>query len=163
MSGLMEYKKWMDENLITCLMNAEKSGDQEIVETILFWLAHINIVDEIFRAHLTKTKHVYSKTVVDKLPSATELITSVRNTDNWLINYETNLSEHDRQAVFDFTYTDGEPGQLTAQGILTHLLSHGLYHISVVDDRISKRGYDVNGILFTTHMKHRKQLGPVRS
>lgn len=153
LKDIMIYKKWIDDNAINSLLEAEKDKCQKSIDDIRFWLAHINIVDQIFKAHLSAQKHDYTSTVTHDLPSIQDLIESIHETDQWFIDYAETLDGNNPNKPIDFIFTDGSPGTLTPTEMLTHLLTHGLYHLSVLDQKIGEHGYGLKGVLLTTHKK----------
>lgn len=153
LKDIMVYKKWIDDNAINSLLKAEADGCQQSIDDIRFWLTHINIVDQIFKAHLSGEKHNYTSTVTHNLPSSQDLVENIRKTDRWLIDRAEVLDMNKHNKPIDFIFTDGSPGALTPSEMLMHLLTHGLYHLSVLDQKIGENGYGLKGVLLTTHRK----------
>lgn len=73
--------------------------------------------------------------------------------DQWLIDYSETLDDNHQNKPIDFIFTDDSPGTLPPSEMLTHLLIHGLYHLSVLDPKIGEHGYGLKGVLLTTHKK----------
>lgn len=70
-----------------------------------------------------------------------------------MIDYADTLGGKHQNKPIDFIFTDDGSGTLTPSEILTHLLTHALYHLSVLDQKIGEHGYGLKGVLLTTHKK----------
>lgn len=91
-------------------------------------LSHTYAVDRIFAANLTGTAHEYTSPNPSQAPSLEELSAAIKTSDQWYIDYVSRLDEAVLAERIDFTFTDGLPGRMSREEMLTHVTVHGEYH-----------------------------------
>ncbi|MEM7238247.1 MAG: DinB family protein [Pseudomonadota bacterium] len=102
--------------------------------SILQTLAHIDIVDQIFKGHLEGREHGYTSRHGDQILALDELQSAMRETSRWIIYTCDRLSESDLARRVKYKSVDGDPNEMTTEQILLHLINHATYHIGYVSD-----------------------------
>jgi uncharacterized damage-inducible protein DinB len=70
-------------------------------------LSHTYVVDRIFAANLTQTRHRYTSPNTTGAPSLEELSVTIKTSDQWYIDYVALLDEAQLAERIDFSFTDG--------------------------------------------------------
>jgi uncharacterized damage-inducible protein DinB len=91
-------------------------------------LSHTYAVDQIFAANLTRAQHGYSSPNPIQPPSLEELSAATNKSDQWYIDYVSQLDEARLAEQIDFMFTDGDPGRMSREEMLMHLVLHGGSH-----------------------------------
>ena len=125
LQSLFDYKAWANTELFDVLETVTSEAD---LHTAIRTLNHIYVVDRIFRAHLLGEPHGYEATNTKATPTLAELRGAVAETDGWYRAYVAGLSEGDLTARLEFTFTDGDKGQMSREEMLMHVITHGGYH-----------------------------------
>jgi uncharacterized damage-inducible protein DinB len=86
------------------------------------------VVDRIFRAHPSAQPRPFDATNTRETPALDALRADVEATDAWYCSHVASLDEARLGQVLDFTFTDGDPGRMSREEILLHVLTHGGYH-----------------------------------
>lgn len=128
MKNLFLYKRWANAELLKLLgqIDAKRYPDQYALAIRLF--NHTLVVDQIFIAHIKGEKHSFSANNTEVMPTLSTLSDSVSQTDAWLIDYVSNVSQEELEKEIAFTFTDGDAGCMSISEILNHLIIHGTYH-----------------------------------
>jgi putative sterol carrier protein/uncharacterized damage-inducible protein DinB len=77
---------------------------------------------------LTGTEHGYTSPNTSQAPSLEELSAAINASDQWYINYVSLLNETQLAEKIDFSFTDGEPGRMSREEMLMHVVIHGAGH-----------------------------------
>jgi uncharacterized damage-inducible protein DinB len=127
LNSLFAYKAWANSELFTLLatLPAERA---EALNTCIRTLNHIYVVDRIFRAHLSGEPRPFDATNTKATPSLGQLREDVEATDVWYQKYVSSITAAEVVEVLNFTFTDGDPGRMSREEILLHVLTHGGYH-----------------------------------
>ena len=129
LSTLFAQKSWANRELFEVLTPiADAPEHAEPVHTAIRLLNHIYVVDRIFRAHLIGEPHEYTATNTTQTPPLDELRFAVADTDQWLENYVSTISNADLAQSLAFEFTDGDHGSMSREEMLFHLITHGAYH-----------------------------------
>jgi uncharacterized damage-inducible protein DinB len=140
---LVNYKSWANDLTFTHLA---KLPDSELYKTrqtnfvdIVSTLNHVYVVDDIFKAHLTDSKHEYTSRNTGTCPNLDELWKKQTTMDQWYINYikrlETNGAARETlEKVIHFTFIGGGDGNMRVSDIILHIVNHGTYHRGFVSD-----------------------------
>ncbi|WP_348944833.1 DinB family protein [Chitinibacter sp. FCG-7] len=123
---LFEHKAWANQALLAQLIAHHEESKSWRLATRL--MNHLNIVDQIFIAHLSGQSHGYTATNTPETPELLELQTRTAQTDQHLIALTGSFSAERFDDVIDFVFTDGKPGRMSVAEILMHLITHGSYH-----------------------------------
>ena len=127
LKSLFAYKSWANKELFTLLATLPpEQGDS--LHTCIRTLNHIHVVDRIFRAHLSGEPRPFDATNTKATPTLGQLRSDVEATDAWYVNYVSAITPQALAEVLDFTFTDGDRGQMSREEILFHVLTHGGYH-----------------------------------
>ena len=128
LSSLFAQKSWANRELFDVLASVEPAGNAATLDTAIRTLNHIYIVDRIFRAHLLGEKHTYTATNTPQTPELGELHFAVAETDHWFENHVASMDDQTLAQSLSFQFTDGDPGRMTREEMLFHVLTHGAYH-----------------------------------
>ena len=70
----------------------------------------------------------YTATNTPETPELRALHSEVTKTDNWFETYVASISDRELAESIAFQFTDGDPGRMTREEMLLHVLTHGAYH-----------------------------------
>lgn len=126
--SLFGHKASINQQLFGALAAVDPQQHSAALHDALDTLNHIYIVDRIFRAHLFGEEHGYSSARADAVPDLAALQAKVAETDAWYVNYASTITANQLGEVIEFTFTDGQPGPLTREEILLHIITHGSNH-----------------------------------
>lgn len=123
---LFEHKAWANQALLAQLIaHCEESKSWRLATRLM---NHLNIVDQIFIAHLSGQSHGYTATNTPETPELLELQARTAQTDQQLIALAGSFSAEHFDDIIDFVFTDGKAGRMSVAEILMHLITHGSYH-----------------------------------
>jgi Uncharacterized protein conserved in bacteria len=126
--SLYQYKAWSEEELFKYLKaSAAKSYPDEMAKT-MYWLSHINIVDQLFIARLKGKPDEFDSVVTDQPQDLSQLEEQFSKANQWFVEYTEAITSVELDDHVTFTFKDGKPGNMTKEQILAHVLSHGLQH-----------------------------------
>lgn len=131
-SSLYQYKAWANEALFSRFEAIDQQLHASQCQAMLRILNHIYVVDRIFAGHLTNTPHGYSGTNTPDTPELEQLHQQVKESDRWFVQYCATLSAPELEQSIEFTFTDGQPGRMTREEMLAHVVTHGGYHRGAV-------------------------------
>jgi uncharacterized damage-inducible protein DinB len=126
--SLFAQKSWANNELFNALAAITDAEHAQARHTAIRTLNHIYVVDRIFRAHLLGELHGYSATNTGATPDLDELQYSVAETDAWYLSYVSEASAGLLSESIAFRFTDGDPGTMTREEMLLHVITHGSYH-----------------------------------
>ncbi|QZA81635.1 DinB family protein [Deefgea piscis] len=132
LKSLFKYKAWANEELFNSLQQLDENTHQAELHAAIRILNHIYVVDRLFVANLQGTPPEYTATNTTETPNFNSLLTSVRNTDLWYIEYTEKISESELNEVVNFTFVDGDFGSMSREEMLAHIVTHGNYHRGAV-------------------------------
>jgi uncharacterized damage-inducible protein DinB/putative sterol carrier protein len=123
---LFRYKAHSNREILAAMRLFDDTAPaREIAITVL---SHTYVVDRIFAANLTGTEHGYSSANTSRAPSLEELSAMIKTSDQWYIDYVSLLDEPRLAEGIDFTFTDGDPGRMSREEMLMHVVTHGAGH-----------------------------------
>lgn len=125
---LFEHKAWCNQGLVAALKAAPKDADRRQMAVIVMTFEHTAIVDQVFKARLSGGEHGFVSVVGTRVPDLDELGATTRATDAWYLDYVTNVPATELDEIVTFTFLDGDPGRMTKDEILSHVLTHGASH-----------------------------------
>ncbi len=123
---LFRYKANANDEILAAMRLFD--GASPAKEIAIRVLNHTYAVDRIFAANLTGTEHGYTSPNPSPLPSLEELSAAVKTSDQWYIDYVSRLDKAELAERIDFTFTDGEPGRMSREEMLLHVMAHGAGH-----------------------------------
>lgn len=147
---MVELKKFQEMAFYDLLLSAECCSQPEVIRTGAYWLNHICIVDNIFRAHLLGERHNYQSTESDDVPALPSLRQSAADNNEWLMDYAGSLTANKQEERVEFIFTDGARGNMTRAEILLHLLTHSQNHLSWIASVMAGAGLPTPPMLLTT-------------
>lgn len=140
----MRYSAWADARLYDALQVVPPSVIDEPrpgrPAGLISWLAHIYVVDRIWKGHLEGRDHGFSTRNLDQLPPLSALRQNQLTEDDWYISFADLQSEETLSQVIDFKFVDGGPGSLSRGDILLHIANHKTYHRGYVADMLYESG-----------------------
>jgi uncharacterized damage-inducible protein DinB len=138
--SLFKFKAWSNAELFGTLamLNAEQCATER--HTAIRLMNHIHTVDEIFVANLQAKPHAFTATNTAETPSLEALTNAAKTTDDWYINFVTNVNTEALNRPIEFTFTDGSLARMTVEEMLMHIITHGAYHRGAVGRIISQIG-----------------------
>ena len=123
---LFRHKAQADERM-TAAMQVLDAGSPA-TEVALRVLGHAYVVDRIFAAHLTSSSHGYASANPVEAPALDSLAGQIRDSDRWYVDYVERIDPTLLAESIDFTFTDGDPGRMSREEILMHVITHGVGH-----------------------------------
>jgi len=136
-----KYKQWADERTIQAILRVDGAGALKAMGFFCQQLNHMTIIEELFRARLLQTSEPHATTNTVEVPALAELVERNRTSNDWYLNYLTQLSAADLDQPLDFSYTAGNPGRMTRFEMLFHVVNHGTYHRGAIS-----RALDLVGV-----------------
>jgi uncharacterized damage-inducible protein DinB len=130
--SLFEYKAWANRGLFDALLAAPAGEHQMDMMIIRGTLDHVSVVDQLFRARLIGEPEPFRGVLSPKMPSFGELRDTVAKTDAWYIEYVRAASPGELEDIVEFIFTDGDPGRMSREEMLGHVLTHGNSHRGAV-------------------------------
>jgi uncharacterized damage-inducible protein DinB/putative sterol carrier protein len=115
-------------------------------------LSHTHIVDRIFAANLTGAEHGYTSANRSDAPTLEELSGAIRTSDQWYIDYVSRLDSAQLAERIDFTFTDGEPGRMSREEMLMHVITHGGAHQGQVGWIMMENSINPPTVGFTSYL-----------
>ena len=135
---LTKYRAWADRLTYAAL---SRVPEHELTKarpttfgTISHTLHHIQIVDEIFQAHLEGRTHGHVKRTQDSVPRISTLEERATELSAWWIELPKRLPANRLSEPIEFRFVSGKEGRMTAAEIIQHVVTHATYHRGYVDD-----------------------------
>lgn len=129
---LMRYCVWANERLFAALATVpgtELVADRDIVfGNILRTLNHVHAMDFVWKSHLLGVPHGLTTRNPDYCPPFAELRDAQAQMDRWYVDYVTALAPAALEERVDFSFIDGDRGDMTRAEILFHVANHRTYH-----------------------------------
>jgi uncharacterized damage-inducible protein DinB len=125
---LFEHKAWANQALLAQLIEHNRPEHAKSWRLATRLMNHLNIVDQIFIAHLTGQPHSFAGTNTPETPELGELQSRTQRTDQQLIDMVNTYPAERFDEVIDFVFTDGKAGRMSVAEILMHLITHASYH-----------------------------------
>lgn len=155
--SLFEHKAWCNRALIEALRAAPDTVDRMEMAVVLFTFDHTNVVDRIFRAHLSGAEHGIDNVVATRFPKLNELARTMGETDAWYLDYVRGVSPAALEEVITFTFVDGDPGRMTRGEILAHVITHGASHRGAVGKMLERLEVRGASDMVTTFSRERRE------
>ncbi len=126
--SLLRYKTAADDELLNAMTALGAESETQDFQTALRVLNHFHVVDCIFAANLQRMEHHYEGTWPIETPPLRELSTNIRRTDQWYLDYISEIAPDELPQIVGFTFTDGGMGSMSREEMLAHVITHGGYH-----------------------------------
>jgi uncharacterized damage-inducible protein DinB len=147
--SLIKYKVWADSELHAAVASLGPSADADETHAAIRLLNHIHVVDKIFAANLQGAMHGFTDTNTPDTPSIDDLSWAVQETDNWYLSYVSDINPASLEETLQFTFVDGDKGQMNREEMLMHVITHGAYHRGAVGRILTKQSVAAPRDLFT--------------
>ena len=142
LSLFLEYRAWADRLAYETLLQLPRleivKPRQTTFSTILGTLNHVYVVDDIFRHHLQGKDHGYRSRQTDQIPDLETLWQATQSTNEWYLAAVKQWSVDDLNCPVSFTFVDGQPGRMTREQIILHVVNHATYHWGFVGDMLKQ-------------------------
>lgn len=137
---LVHQKRWATHGLHGVIGDHLEHLPPHDRAIVLQLLDHIQTVDEIFRHNLERRPHGRAAPRSDELPSFETLVARARATGDWYAAYVDALAPHDLEEPIAFSFSSGEPAELTRGEMLLHVATHAAGHRAQVALLLQKNG-----------------------
>jgi uncharacterized damage-inducible protein DinB len=135
---LSRYNRWANDMVLNALaqLPAEVVYQKRAAAFggIIFTLAHMNIVDQIWQSHLLGVDHSFTSRTTEKPGSLEELTQQLRILGDWFIQYADTMSEIQLNDIVPFSFVGGARGQMLRGDILLHVCNHKTLHRGHIGD-----------------------------
>lgn len=139
--SLFKYKAWANAELHAALEKFDTQQHPNGFRAMLHTLDHANVVDRIFMSHLDGTTAPNLKaTHSEPMPSLSELRETVKSTDDWYLQFASNVSAERLKHRVHFTFTDGDNGSMSCEEMLLHVITHSGYHRGSIGQMLEDMG-----------------------
>jgi len=139
LTSLFEYKAWANRGLYALLQNVPAGEHVGEMAVIALTLDHVARVDQVFKARLCGEPEGLDRVVAQAVPDWQELAARVAAIDGWYVDYTKRATKAELEEPIDFTFLlDGEPGHMTREEMLGHVLTHGNSHRGAVGQMMSQ-------------------------
>lgn len=126
--SLFEYKRWADQAMFNAMQAFDEATHQAERRAAKGLMNHVHAVDRIFAANLERRPHGFAAAVLPERLPLPALQAAIEATDRWYIDYVHTLSPEALAETIHFTFTDGQPGCMSREEMLAHVLTHGSSH-----------------------------------
>ncbi len=154
----LRYKAWANEitfSSLAVLPETELYKERDsYFGNIISTLNHVYVIDDVFKAHLNKAKHTYTKRNTDDCPSLKELSCKQKVMDQWYIDYILGVDEKNLQNLVRFEYIGGEQGMMSVNEVILHLVNHASNHRGHVSEMMYKTEYKLKTHDLTAYLKY---------
>lgn len=158
--ALFRYKAWANRELLATLEAFDAARYPDRFRAMLDILGHANLVDRIFRNHLTSTVvEIIRSTEPEPELSLCQLRTVVEATDAWYLGFVADVDDTRLRMSVPFVFTDGTQGTMTCEEMLLHVATHAGYHRGSIGQILEDLGFDSPPDSLTKYL-HRHE--PVR-
>lgn len=154
---LTRYNKWANDMVLRAI--ADLPPDEVYKKRaaafggIIFTLAHVDIVDRIWKAHLTGETHGYTSRTTDTPDPLETLAQRLREVADWYIDYADTIHESRLNEVVRFNFVDGGVGEMTRGDILLHVCNHKALHRGHLGDMFYQSGFKPPSIDLPVYMR----------
>jgi uncharacterized damage-inducible protein DinB len=128
MKSTFRYKAWANDELLTALGSFDGVEHPDEHYSAIFILNHTYLVDRLFAGRLTGIAQEQAVITSKVNPSLVELSAAIKASDAWFVQYVSEVKPDELVEPIDFTFADGQPGRMSGEEMLTHLLMHGAFH-----------------------------------
>ncbi|WP_445682459.1 DinB family protein [Radicibacter daui] len=128
LTRFFEYQAWANRAFLEALETVPAGQRGAGLDEALGLMNHIYAVADIFAHHLTGQPHGYQSDVPAPLLPLPDLRAACETLDRWYIGYVADIGAAELAAPLAFSFTDGDPGCMSREDMLGHVLLHGGYH-----------------------------------
>ncbi|WP_373975196.1 DinB family protein [Chitinibacter sp. SCUT-21] len=160
---LFEHKAWANQQLLAQLIEHRSDEHAKSWRLATRLMNHLNIVDQIFIAHLNGIAHGFTGTNTPETPELSELLERTAQTDQYLIGLVSQLPAARFDEQIQFVFTDGKAGQMSVAEILMHLITHASYHRGQIGRVIYESDAKIPPDILTGFLHRNRQPNPQQS
>ena len=143
LGALFRYKAWANQELLAALAAFDAARHPARFQAMLDILGHANLVDRIFRNHLSGTLvETIDSTDPERPPTLPELRAVVEATDAWYVGFVSNVDDLRLRDPVPFMFTDGNKGTMNREEMLLHVATHAGYHRGSIGQILEDLGLD---------------------
>jgi uncharacterized damage-inducible protein DinB len=130
LTTLFAYKAWADRGLYDVLLAipADSGADPIEMFRIRALMDHMTVVDRLFKARIAGDPEPFAGIISPVTPSFAALREIAAATDDWFVDYAGRATQAELEEPLTFTFTDGDPGLMTREEMLGHILTHDNSH-----------------------------------
>jgi uncharacterized damage-inducible protein DinB len=154
---LTRYNRWANDMVLDAI---SKLPPEEVTKKraaafggMLFTLAHVDIVDRIWRAHLLGEAHGFHSRTTDAPASLDTLTQRLCDLGDWYIDYADTMTEARLNERVHFSFVDGGAGDMTRGDILIHVCNHKALHRGHLGDMFYQSGLKPPSIDLPVYMR----------
>ncbi len=125
---LFNYQAWANRELLIKMQGLDPAQHPTQCNTALRLLNHSHVVGQIFAAHLMGQPHGFASDNTPETPTLAQLCKSVPALDNWYLDYVATAATELLAESIHFVFTDGDKACMTRMEMLTHVVTHAIYH-----------------------------------
>ena len=152
LQSLLRHKAAIDGEFLLAVDRIDAAAQADDRRIAIRLMNHIHVVDRIFSAHMRGDAHGCDATNTPETPVVDALRGAMSDTDLWLIEHAGQMTPRQLAESIVFTFTDGQPGRMTREEMLMHLIGHGSYHRGAVGGILSRQSIPVPRDLFTAYL-----------
>ncbi len=154
---LTRYNKWANNMLLGAIatLPPDEVTKQRAAAFggMSYALAHIGIVDQIWRAHLLGIDHGFKSRTTESPDALVLLAEKLNQMGDWYIQYADMMSESLLNEKVHFSFVDGGAGEMTRGDILIHVCNHKALHRGHIGDMFYQSGYRPPSIDLPVYMR----------
>lgn len=136
----LQYKAWADARTLAAVARIELPLQRGHFDFARQQLNHMVRVEELFRARLLGAADPHDSTNTPELPTLAQLDQRLTASNHWLLAYAQALDPGQWTMPLRFTFVDGQPGQLSREEVVYHLINHGSYHRGAIGHALDLAG-----------------------
>lgn len=135
---LMRYKIWADDITYSSVLKLPEIEISKIRETnfktIIHTLNHVYVIEDIFKAHLTGSRHNYTSRNTIEVPNIEQLYALEHTMNKWYMNLLESSTPNELSEIIKFDFVGGGKGEMSREEIILHIVNHATYHRGFVSD-----------------------------
>ncbi|KUM04582.1 DinB family protein [Chromobacterium subtsugae] len=128
LARLFRYQAWANDDMLRALAALDPGRHAEERQLGLRLMNHCLVVNQIFAAHLAGRSHGFAADNTPDTPAPEALRRELAAVDRWYLDYAEAATPDLLAQPLPFTFTDGDPGFMSHEDILAHVVTHNGYH-----------------------------------
>ena len=152
LQSLYRQKASINEEFFAVIGNVDAGAHATERHALIRLMNHIFVVDRIFAAHLRGEPHGYTATNTPETPTLEALRDAVTACDRGYIELVDALTPPQLAQSVAFVFTDGQPGRMSREEMLGHVITHGSYHRGEVGQMLKRISAAPPRDLFTAYL-----------
>jgi uncharacterized damage-inducible protein DinB len=152
LQSLFRQKASINEEFFAVIGKVDADAHAAERHALIRLMNHIFVVDRIFAAHLRGEPHGYTATNTPETPTLEALRDAVSASDRGYIELVDALTPPQLAQAVAFVFTDGQPGRMSREEMLGHVITHGSYHRGEVGQMLKRIAAAPPRDLFTAYL-----------